>query len=242
MLIKFMLIGISLLRDYKKDLHTIDFTMQFRQYNKFFKKGRKIVKYKKLIQSLKERGYKVSFFKTSVAATEYIVKNVNGVTVGFGDSATLASMKLAERLSKHNSVINPAEYSGSQFNKIAKKTLTTDVFLTSVNGVAETGELVNIDGTGNRVAGSLFGHEKVFFVFGTNKIEPTLEKAIWRARNIAAPQNAKRFGYKTPCAVKGDRCYNCSSSDRICNTLNIYLWKMKGVEAEIIIIDENLGM
>jgi hypothetical protein len=69
-----------------------------------------------------------------------------------------------------------------------------------------------------------------------------LEKAIWRARNIAAPQNAKRFVFKTPCAVKGDRCYDCSSGDRICNTLNIHLKKMKSVEAEIIIINESLGI
>lgn len=198
--------------------------------------------YKKLIQALEHNGYKVSFFETSAMAVNYIVKNVRGLTVGFGDSATLASMNLAELLSKDNFVVDPANYSGSEFNEVAKKTLTTDVFFTSVNGVAETGELVNIDGTGNRVAGSLFGHKKIFFVFGTNKIEPTLEKAIWRARNIAAPQNAKRLGYKTPCAAKEDHCYNCTSPERICNTLNIHLKKMKGVEAEIIIIDEILGM
>ena len=200
------------------------------------------MKYEKMIQSLEHKGYKVSFFEISASATKYIVENVRGATIGFGDSATLASMNLANLLSQNNLVIDPAKYSGLEFNEIAKDTLTTDVFFTSVNGAAETGELVNIDSTGNRVAGSLFGHKKVFFVLGTNKIEPTLEKAIWRARNIAAPQNAKRFGYKTPCAAKGDRCYNCSSPDRICNTLNIHLSKMKSVEAEIIIIDERLGM
>lgn len=200
------------------------------------------MEYERIIRSLEHNGYKVSFFETSANAADYIVQQVNKVTVGFGDSATLAAMCLAQRLSEHNSVVDPGPLSGDKFNEAAKKALLTDVFFTSVNAAAETGELVNIDGTGNRVAGSLFGHKKVFFVFGTNKIEPTLEKAIWRARNIAAPQNAKRFGYQTPCAVKGDRCYNCSSSDRICNTLNIHLKKMKGVEAEVILIDENLGM
>lgn len=200
------------------------------------------MKYEKMIQSLKHKGYTVLFFETSVAATTYIVENVNGVTIGFGDSATLAAMNLAPLLSQNNLVIDPAHFSGLKFNEVAKGTLTTDVYFTSVNGAAETGELVNIDGTGNRVAGSVFGHKKVFFVFGTNKIEPTLEKAIWRARNVAAPQNAKRFGYKTPCAIKGDRCYDCASPDRICNTMNIHLNKLKSVEAEIIIIDESLGM
>jgi len=108
--------------------------------------------------------------------------------------------------------------------------------------MAETGELVNIDGTGNRVAASLFGHQKVYFVIGTNKIEPTLEKAVWRARNVAAPINAKRFNADTPCAKKGDRCYDCSSPERICNALVIYLKKMNDIEdVEIILIDEELG-
>lgn len=138
--------------------------------------------------------------------------------------------------------IDPQHYSGAEFIEIAKRVLTADVYLTSVNGASETGELVNIDSTGNRVAGSLFGHRRVFFVFGTNKIESTLDRAIWRARNIAAPKNAKRFGFKTPCAVKGDRCYDCASSERICNALTIYLRKMKNVETEIVMIDEELGL
>jgi len=200
------------------------------------------MKLEKITQSLEGNRYKVSCFETSVAAAKYLVESIRGVTVGFGDSATLDSMDLANRLTANNDVIDPAPHSGQTFNRVAKKTLTTQVFITSVNAAAETGELVNIDGTGNRVAGSLFGHEKVYFVFGKNKIEPTLEKAIWRARNIAAPQNAHRLGYNTPCAVKADRCYDCSSPERICNTLNIHLKKMNDVEAEVIIIDESKGM
>jgi len=200
------------------------------------------MKYEKLIKSLTHNGYKVSYFENAAEATKYITDNVHGVTVGFGDSATLSSMNLAELLSKNNTVVDPSICSGAEFYEVGKKALMTDVFFTSVNGVAESGELVNIDGTGNRVAGSLFGHEKVYFVFGTNKIKPTLEKAVWRARNIAAPQNAKRLKYNTPCAVTGDRCYDCSSADRICNTLNIQLKKMNGMKAEVILIDETLGL
>lgn len=85
----------------------------------------------------------------------------------------------------------------------------------------ETGEMVNIDGMGNRVAGSVFGHEKVYFAVSVNKLEPTLTEAVYRARNTAGPKNARRYKLNTPCAVKGDRCYDCKSSDRICNTMNI---------------------
>ena len=119
---------------------------------------------------------------------------------------------------------------------------TSDVYLTSVNGLAETGELVNIDGAGNRVAATLFGHRKVFFVIGRNKLAPTYDEAVRRARNIASPQNARRLGKKTPCAVKGDRCYDCRSPERICRGL-VTLWgPMMGMEAEVLLVDEDLGL
>lgn len=114
-------------------------------------------------------------------------------------------------------------------------------FFTSVNAIAETGEMVNIDGAGNRVAGSLFGHEKVYFIAGTNKIESTLEKAVYRARNVAAPMNAARHNFKTPCAVKQDKCYDCASPDRICCAEIIHLQKMRFIEMEVILINEPLG-
>ncbi len=197
---------------------------------------------KSILQALIRKGYRAFWFETGAEAVDYLASQVQGVCVGFGDSATLGALGLAARLAQNNTVIDPSPYAGEEFNEAARRALDTEVFFTSVNGAAETGELVNIDSTGNRAAGSLFGHKKVFFVFGVNKIEPTLEKAVWRARNIAAPQNAKRFGFKTPCARKGDRCYDCSSPDRICNGLVIYLHKMKGVEAEVVIINESLGM
>ena len=195
-----------------------------------------------MIRALERNRYKVSFHDTAEAAADYIASSVHGTTVGMGDSATLEALNVAELLSRDNTVIDPRHYSGAEFLEVARRVLTTDVYLTSVNAAAETGELVNIDSTGNRVAASLFGHRRVFFVFGTNKIEPTLDRAIWRARNVAAPKNAQRFGFKTPCAAKGDRCYDCASPDRICNALTIYLKKMKSVETEAVIIDEPLGL
>ena len=118
----------------------------------------------------------------------------------------------------------------------------TQVYLTSVNGLAETGELINIDGAGNRVASTLYGHKKVYFLVGRNKLAPTYDEALWRARNIAAPKNAQRLQKKTPCAVKGDRCYNCKSPERICRGLVVLWGPMMGMEAEVILVDEDLGM
>ena len=196
----------------------------------------------KTIESLKCNGYQVTFFQETEDATAYLVKELNGVTIGFGNSATLLSMNLFERLSVHNKVIDPRHREqGKNFNETALECVTSDVFITSVNALSSNGELVNIDGTGNRVAGTLFGHKKVYFVFGINKIMDTLEDAIWRARNVAGPKTAKRLGLKTPCAVKVDRCYDCSSPERICNGMLIHYKKMDDVDMEVIIINKELG-
>lgn len=193
-------------------------------------------------ESLKKRGYDVACFETGEEAANYIDSKIDGATVGFGDSETLAALGLYERLSKHNEVFDPMHpKDGEGFYATARKCLTTEYFFTSVNGIAETGEMVNIDGTGNRVAGSLYGHRKVFFVVGKNKIAPTLEEAASRARNIAAPLNTARHNYQTPCAVKKDRCYDCNSPNRICNAQVIYWHKMNHMDMEVILINEEYG-
>ncbi len=195
----------------------------------------------KTIDSLKRKGYSVSYFENAGEASAYLVKEIENKTVGFGDSETIASLQLYEKLSRHNRVYAPQYSEEKAFVEAARKSLLTDVFVTSVNAFSETGEMVNIDGTGNRIAGSVFGHQKVYVVVGTNKLVHTLEDAIWRARNIAAPRNAKRLGLNTPCATQGTRCYDCSSKERICNSMVLYLHKMDELEMEIVLIDQPLG-
>lgn len=196
----------------------------------------------KTIEALMHKGYTVNFFESSEDAADYLNNSIDNKTVGFGDSATLLSMKLFDKLISHSEVFDPQNCKDdTDFINCAKKCLTTQIYITSVNAMSEMGHLVNIDGTGNRIAGSLFGHEKVYFVVSTSKVVPTLEDAIWRTRNIAAPQNAKRLKLNTPCAKKGDRCYDCSSSDRICNGMIIHFSKMNNIDMEIVLINEKLG-
>ena len=197
----------------------------------------------RFIENLKRRGYEVTIFDTGAAAAAYLDGAIEGKTVGFGDSETMLSMGLYDKLAAHNEVHDPMHRpQGESFRETAKKTLLTDVFLTSLNAMSETGELVNIDGTGNRVAGSLFGHEKVYFVVSLNKLCPTLEDAVFRARNVAAPQNAARHGFSNPCAVKVDRCYDCAAKDRICNALVVHYRKMRGIRMEVVLIREPMGL
>lgn len=198
------------------------------------------------IKNLTRNNFVVHYFETGEEATAYLKERIQNKRVALGDSLTLQTLKVYEALEPNNKEITdihrPLE--GENFRQTALRTMQKDVFLTSVNALAQTGELVNIDGTGNRVACSLFGSEEVFFVLGINKITPDLASAIYRARNVAAPQNVvknKKIA-KTPCAIKQDHCYDCYSPDRICNALTIYYKKMRNMDImEIIIVNEDLG-
>lgn len=188
-------------------------------------------------KNLEERGFQTSCFATAKEAADYLDAQIDGATVGIGGSMTIQAMGLSERLSKHNEVI--WHWEGGEL----RRAMLADVYLTSVNGLAETGEIVNIDGNCNRVAASMFGPKRVYYVVGINKIAPDFEKALWRARNVAAPKNAQRLEKKTPCAVKADRCYDCKSPERICRGLSVLWRKPTGFEqAEVVLIEEELGM
>lgn len=190
-------------------------------------------------ENLEKRGYTVGIFASGAEAADYLDRAIDGRSVGFGGSATLAAIGIFERLERHNT---PVWHWKQPPQTARREAMQTEVYLTSVNALAETGELVNIDGVGNRAAGTLFGHEKVYFVIGRNKLVPTYEEAVWRARNVAAPQRARQMQVKTPCAVKGDHCYDCRSPERICRGM-VTLWgPMFDMEAEVLLVDEDLGL
>lgn len=196
----------------------------------------------KVRENLERRGFSVRCFDTAKDAADYLDGAIDGVSVAFGGSITLQELGLRERLETHNEFLwhwTPAE--GSTAAETLQRAASADVFLTSANGLAESGEIINIDGTGNRVAGMLYGHKKVYFVIGRNKLAPDYESALWRARNIAAPKNARRLHRETPCAVKADRCYDCRSPQRICRGLAVLWEKMGSCEMEVVLIDEELG-
>ncbi len=193
-------------------------------------------------QRLRDRGYIVTCFETALQASEYIDAQIDGQTVGFGGSVTLEQMGLYEILSAHNTVFWHQRIPvGRTSKEVRLQANGANIYISSVNGLAETGEIINIDGNCNRVASIFYGHEKVYFVVGRNKIESDYDRALYRARNIAAPLNARRIGVKTPCAVKGDKCYACKSSERICRGLSVLWDKPMTGEFEVILIDEELG-
>ena len=191
--------------------------------------------------TLESLGYQVSCFDTAAQAAEYLDGQIDGKTVGIGGSVTLNELGMYERLSSHNQVSWHWYPEGKAVDEVRLSALTADVYLSSVNALAATGEIINIDGACNRVAATLYGHKKVYLVLGANKIAPDYDSALFRARNVASPLNAQRLGRKTPCAVKGDKCYNCKSPERICRALTV-LWEAPlGCEYEVVLIDEPLG-
>lgn len=200
----------------------------------------------KTIKALERNKFVVHYFETSAEAVTYLKNRIQNKCVAIGDSHTLLEIGVHDALSEVNEDITDIQrpLPGESFRDTALRTMGRDVFLTSVNALSQTGEMVNIDGTGNRVAASLFGSQEVFFVLGVNKITPDLASAIYRARNVAAPLNSKKNKKSSlnPCATLDEKCYDCGSPDRICNALTIYYKKMRNMQTmEIIIINEVLG-
>lgn len=155
-------------------------------------------------KNLKERGFKVAAFATAKEAADYLNAQIDGESVSFGGSMTLSQMGLFESLGKHNKMFSHWNVpDGMNAAEVLKNASTCDNYLLSANGLAETGEIINIDGTGNRVSSSLYGHKRVWFVVGSNKIAPTYDEALWRARNIAAPK--KRAAPRREDAVRRER-------------------------------------
>ena len=192
-------------------------------------------------ENLEKRGFSVSVFDTAAAAADYLDAAIDGKTVGFGGSITLQQMELAERLESHNELFwHWKVKEGETPADALKNARSAEIYVTSVNGLAESGEIINIDGTGNRVAAMLYGHKKAYFVVGSNKLAPDYEAALHRARNIAAPLNATRLSRKTPC-TEGGRWFDCNSPERICRGLGVLWEKMGGSDMEVILVDEVLG-
>lgn len=194
--------------------------------------------FEKLQKNFEKKGYTVSRFATGEAAAQHIATQLDGMTVGMGGSMSIDEVGLYDRLrdrcTVHWHLLNKTD-------EVMLDACNAPVYITSANAISEDGCVVNIDGRGNRLAGTLLKKEKVFFLVGANKIAPTLDAAIERARNVAAPKNAARLGCKTPCAVTG-HCHDCASAERICSALLVFWQKPFWADSmELVVVDEPLG-
>lgn len=194
--------------------------------------------YAKIRSNFEKHGFSTQLFASKEAACDYFVGALSHQTIGFGGSVTLREMGLYEALEPNNAVVWHNRVMSRDVRRLAN---CASIYITSANAVSQSGEIVNIDGTGNRVAMTAFGPEKCYYVVGKNKIAETLEAAIYRSKNVAAPLNAKRLNLKTPCAVKADKCYDCNSPDRCCRMTMIMDRAPMGLPSEIVFVDQDLG-
>ena len=192
----------------------------------------------KAIQQFRLRGFSVQHFATGAEAADYLCREIRDTQVGIGGCKTADQLGLYEKLSTHNAVFWHWRTPGAETLARAN---AAPVYITGANALSEDGEILNIDGRGNRLAGQVFGNKKLYIVAGTNKLCPDFASALERARNVAAVQNCRRFEAQTPCKLD-DRCHDCRSADRICRALLVLWGPMMGMEAEVVLIDEELGM
>ena len=191
----------------------------------------------KTIANLEKRGYKVSYFHSSGSAVSYLLDNIKNTSVGIGGSKTIEALGLYETLSETNTVYWHWKVPGAE---TLKKANDADVYISSANAISEDGEILNIDGRGNRLAAQVFGDKRLYIVAGINKICPDFMSALERARNVASPLNCERLQLNTPCRADG-KCHDCHSADRICNALLVHWAPMRGMDTEVVLIGEELG-
>ena len=195
--------------------------------------------FEKARKNLENRGFRAHVFATGAEAADYLAQTLHNTCIGIGGSVTIEEIGVYDRLSADNDVIwrwkKPTPDS-------RERGAAAETFLCSANGVSETGEIVNIDGYGNRVAPTIYGPQRVFLVVGKNKIAPDLNGAIDRARNIAAPLNARRLNRHTPCAVGEPRCHDCRSPEKICGVMTVFFMPPTSIkEFHVLLVNEDLG-
>ncbi|MBK1809484.1 lactate utilization protein [Clostridium sp. YIM B02505] len=197
----------------------------------------------KLKENFKLRNIEVQYFETLEDVKSYILNTVpiEG-TVGIGHSATLGKMDITDSLLKRGNIVYDKELGKDkeQCKSLKKKALLSDYYITGSNAISLDGRIVNVDHSGNRVAAINYGPDHVIIVVGKNKVVATLDEAIKRVKNVACPQNAKRAGFNPPC-VTLNRCVDCLSKERVCNSLSIIEGQNDKNRMKLYIVNEECG-
>ena len=201
------------------------------------------VGYKEVVEALERRGIKAVFLPTvQEARRELLARIPAGSRVGIGGSMTIQDLRVEEELAARGWEVlwHWRAPSPGEVKQLRRRALTCDFYLASTNAITRDGRLVNIDGSGNRVMGMVYGPPRVILVAGINKLSTNLEGALERVRREACPPNARRLGLKTPCAATGE-CNDCNTPDRMCKVLTIIEGKPNETELEVILVGEKLG-
>ena len=197
-----------------------------------------------LVKNLKSRHFDAYYCANKEEALKKALELIpEGATVGWGGVMSAHQIGLVEALNEGNYNAIDRDKCATQEEKLqaAKDSMFADVFLTSANALSLEGEMVNIDGTGNRVAAIVYGPKEILVIAGMNKVCDTLEDAITRARTVAAPLNQQRFGLPNPCTTTGT-CADCKSETCICNQILITRNCRPVGRIKFILVGEDLGL
>jgi hypothetical protein len=200
-------------------------------------------KINQIIENFSKRNIDAEYFHSLNEAKQRILELIPiDTSIGIGNSQTLKSMEISQTLLTRGNIIYDKTFAKTkeESKRLKKESLLAEWYITGSNAISAEGHIVNIDHSGNRVAAMIYGPEKVIIVIGTNKIEDTLDAAIHRVRNHAAPLNAKRAGFNPPC-IQLNKCIDCKTDDRVCYTLVVIEGQYVKERMKVFIVHEDLG-
>jgi len=198
----------------------------------------------RLIKNLQSRHFDAYYCDSKEAALEKALELIpKGATVGWGGAMSAEQIGLIAALNEgeYNTIDRDKAPTPAEREKAMKQCLMADVFVAGANALSMDGQMVSIDGNGNRVAALVYGPDSVVIVAGMNKVVDSLEDAVRRARTVAAPSNKQRFALQTPCEVTGT-CADCKSDGCICNQILITRNCKPAGRIKFVIVGEELGL
>lgn len=211
---------------------------------KDIKKWYKEIEINKLIEALKNKNYDAFYTDTKDKALKLVMDIIpKGATVGLGGSMTVAETGILKALQEGDYTLYNQYKPGltpDEATEMRAKGLTAEYYVTGTNALTLDGQLINLDGVGNRVSAITYGPKKVIIVVGINKIVNSVEEGVNRVKNYAAVLNSKRLNLDTPC-VKTGKCEDCDVPARICNYLLITQRQRVKGRVTVVIVGEELG-
>ena len=197
-----------------------------------------------LLKNLRSRHFEAYYCPDREQALAKALELIpEGAAVGWGGAMSAQQIGLidAVKAGNYRAIDRDTAETPQEREARMKQCLTADVFLCGANALSLDGQMVSIDGTGNRLAAIVYGPEKVLVVAGMNKVCDTLEAAMTRARTVAAPMNKQRFPVQTPCEVTG-ACADCKSEGCVCNQILITRNCKPAGRIQFILVGEDLGL
>ena len=196
-----------------------------------------------LVKNLRKRHFEAHYCTNAQKALEKALSLIpEGESVGWGGATSAEQIGLLQalRTGAYQAIDRDTAKNPEERTEMMRSCLLADTFITGSNAISMEGELVNIDGMGNRVAAIVYGPKKIIVIAGMNKVADTLEDAMTRARTVAAPINKQRFGNDTPCTATGS-CADCLSDGCICNQLLVTRNCRPAGRIKVILVGEELG-